>query len=165
MLFDCKAVFAGLEDNLPFRYELDLTQRDVFFDWQPVGMAVVSGKITNEAGIVSCSLNVSFTLHLSCDRCAEPFDRSFSFDGTAVLVTELSGDNAEDEYILIPDAQFDADEFAESCILLNMPTKILCSEDCKGVCPVCGANLNVQTCSCQTKRVDPRLEALRQLLE
>ena len=165
MLIDCKAVFAGLEDELPFQYELDLTQREAFSDWEPAAPAVVSGKITNEAGIVSCALSVRFTLHLCCDRCAEPFERSFSFEGSAVLVTRLNGENAEDEYILIPDAQFDADEFAESCILLNMPTKVLCSEDCKGVCPVCGANLNVQTCSCQTKRVDPRLEALRQLLE
>lgn len=165
MLIDCKAVFAGLESELPFQYELDLTQRTVLADWQPTGLAQISGCIMNEAGIVSCSLHVSFTLNLCCDRCAESFERSFSFDGDAVLVTHLSGENAEDEYILIPDAQFDADEFAESCILLNMPTKVLCSEDCKGVCPVCGVNQNVQTCSCQAKRVDPRLEALRQLLE
>ena len=165
MTIDCKAVFAGLESELPFRYELDLAQHEAFEGWEAAGPAQISGRITNEAEIVSCSLTVHFTLHLLCDRCAEPFDRTFSFEGQAVLVTRLNGDNADDEYVLIPDAQFDADEFAESCILLNMPTKNLCFEDCKGVCPVCGVNLNVQTCSCQTKRIDPRLEALRQLLE
>ena len=45
-----------------------------------------------------------------------------------------------------------------------IPTKVLCKEDCKGLCPNCGMNLNEGSCSCQNENVDPRLEALRNFM-
>ena len=60
----------------------------------------------------------------------------------------------------------DCDRCASSIdrVLVNWPMKVLCKEDCKGVCQFCGANLNEGQCSCK-KPVDPRLEALKQLLD
>ena len=58
----------------------------------------------------------------------------------------------------------DVDKLIYGEILVNWPMKVLCKEDCKGVCQFCGANLNEGQCSCK-KPVDPRLEALKQLLD
>ncbi len=50
-------------------------------------------------------------------------------------------------------------------ILLELPVKVLCSEECKGLCPICGADRNVEECSCSIHEVDPRMQQLKRLLE
>ena len=55
-------------------------------------------------------------------------------------------------------------ELARTAFILGMDTKTLCSEDCKGICPGCGVNLNQGSCTCK-KETDPRLAALAKLLE
>mgnify|MGYP001091754997 FL=1 len=59
----------------------------------------------------------------------------------------------------------DLEELARTDILLELPTKVLCSEDCKGLCSQCGKNLNEGECSCEKKQIDPRLAILSQLLD
>jgi uncharacterized protein len=59
----------------------------------------------------------------------------------------------------------DTDEVLVEQLLLNMPMKPLCSSDCKGICPKCGADLNISGCSCSVGEVDTRLKVLEQLLK
>ena len=55
--------------------------------------------------------------------------------------------------------------YVEECLFINEPFKVLCDEDCKGLCPSCGANLNQEQCSCgDDTDIDPRMEALKELL-
>lgn len=70
----------------------------------------------------------------------------------------------DDEILLLEDGKVDAGELAREAFILDMDTKTLCSEDCKGLCPRCGADLNLGPCSCK-KDVDPRLAVLAKLLE
>jgi uncharacterized protein len=56
------------------------------------------------------------------------------------------------------------DEIVTEDVFLNLPAKFLCSDDCKGMCFKCGKDLNSGSCSCE-KDIDPRLEALKQLLD
>lgn len=79
-----------------------------------------------------------------------------------ILVTEVN-DEDNDDYIIIEDMKLDIAELTLEDIYLALPSKFLCSDDCKGVCPSCGVNLNTGSCSCK-KEVDPRLEALLDLL-
>ena len=65
---------------------------------------------------------------------------------------------------MIEDMHFNLDPLVTEDIFLSLPTKILCSEDCKGLCPKCGVNLNLGKCSCK-KEIDPRLAALKELLD
>lgn len=82
-----------------------------------------------------------------CDRCLSSFERSYSFDFEHVLVKSLNSDN--DEYIVTDGDDLDVDELAVNDVLLQMPTKLLCKEDCKGLCPKCGADLNISECGCE----------------
>ncbi len=59
----------------------------------------------------------------------------------------------------------DTDEVLTEQLLLNMPMKPLCSPECKGLCPKCGADLNVSDCKCSTSEIDSRLKVLEQLLK
>ena len=66
--------------------------------------------------------------------------------------------------MLDKDEQLDLDELMGEVFILNLDTKNLCSEDCKGICPGCGADLNKEACRCK-REIDPRLAKLAQLLE
>ena len=81
-----------------------------------------------------------------------------------VLVTSLNQED-NDEFILVEDMHLDVSELAESDIILALPSKFLCKQDCRGLCPRCGKDLNDGDCDCDTREIDPRLESLKQLLE
>ena len=74
-------------------------------------------------------------------------------------------DEENDDYIETPDFVLDLDETVISDVLLSLPQKNLCKEDCKGLCSQCGHNLNEGECDCDKKQVDPRLEILKQLMD
>ena len=118
----------------------------------------------NRAGIVDLAVTVSFEYSAPCDRCGEetitPFVRSFDH----TVVQSLVGDN-EDDYLEAPDFTLDLDSPVTADILLDLPSKHLCKEDCKGLCPKCGKNLNHGDCGCDLREIDPRLEALKKLLD
>ena len=123
----------------------------------------VKGRIFNRTGIVSLEAVADYTLDTSCDRCACAVLRKESLEISHFLVNELN-DEDNDEYYLVESMNFDLDSLVREDILLSLPTKILCREDCKGICPYCGTNLNEKQCDCK-KPVDPRLEALRKFLD
>lgn len=108
------------------------------------------GKIANHAGVVTLSYTVSVTLRHLCDRCSEEFEREYSYEQTHTLVTSLEDDGGEyeEDYILCPENALDLTELALSDLRLSLPTKILCRDDCKGLCPECGKNLNEGGCDC-----------------
>ena len=76
---------------------------------------------------------------------------------------ELSEESGDD-YIEAPDYKLDTDALLRDDILLELPSKFLCKESCKGLCPKCGKNLNEGPCNCNTNETDPRLAVLKQLL-
>ncbi len=123
----------------------------------------VKGKVFNRTGIVSLEVNAVYELDTLCDRCAAPVKRNEELAIAHFLVSELN-DEDNDEYYLVEDMNLNLDELVREDILLSLPTKILCREDCKGICPYCGTNLNEKQCDCK-KPVDPRLEALKQFLD
>lgn len=107
-------------------------------------------------------------LRMSCGRCLAPFEADLSADYSFVLQKgrprSLSGD--EDETLVWIDDrgdQIDLGTEVKDYLLLEVPVKPLCREDCAGLCPVCGANLNEETCNCEVKPADPRWDALRGL--
>ena len=71
----------------------------------------------------------------------------------------------DDEYLVAPDGFIELSELAANDVIPELPSRILCREDCKGLCPVCGCDRNVTQCSCETKVSDPRLAALDKFFE
>ena len=81
------------------------------------------------------------------------------------LARELESGEDNDDYILVPTGMIDIDELIMTDVTLEVPFQLLCREDCKGLCPVCGSDLNEKTCNCNQKQIDPRLEKLKMLLD
>ncbi len=110
-------------------------------------------------------------LELPCSRCLEPYrmpiDASFDvrFLPASEMATEqereLQDGDVETSYYR--DDQIDLNELMREQFYLALPMKPLCSDDCKGLCPQCGTNLNTGTCECHEQWSDPRLEALKNI--
>ena len=124
-----------------------------------------SGTVRNTAGVLVMSGSLHTTIHGVCDRCAADFDSYVEFPLDVVLVTEFSNEENEDEWVFpLEGDSADLEDIIRTVFVLNMDSKMLCKEDCKGLCCGCGRNLNVEACTCQ-KELDPRFAALKQLLE
>ena len=79
-------------------------------------------------------------------------------------VTEEINYSFEEEIEPTNDGVINLDTFVNDCLYINEPYKVLCKEDCKGLCPVCGTNLNISQCHCQEEEeIDPRFEKLKNL--
>jgi uncharacterized protein len=77
----------------------------------------------------------------------------------------LAMSDADDIHYIAPDTkEIDITGEIRDTVLLTLPMKVLCSEDCRGLCAGCGANLNSESCRCAAPPADPRWEALRKLL-
>jgi uncharacterized protein len=99
-----------------------------------------------------------------------PYDKGLSSDLDFVI--DLSGNSAEvkseeEDYFFVDSNAtfFEIDDLVREAIILSLPLKPLCSEDCKGLCPICGTDLNRSQCSCVKERTDPRWDQLKGLLK
>lgn len=163
MLFDVKPILHTPGKQLGFQFELDLSDME-FSGRCPVSRPVaVSGTVRNTVGVLELELSARTTLDAVCDRCGKAFIQEKEIPYSCMLAEELQNED-NDEIVLLEDGCVDVVDLARTAFILGMDTKTLCSEDCKGLCPRCGADLNLGPCSCE-KEVDPRLAVLAKLLE
>ncbi len=164
MVLNLKNVFLndGEKTSAQFEVELKPITLDGIYPFD--SDASVKATAENKLGFVSLTLDVSFVYSRPCDRCGKALKKELVFSFDHRLVAGLS-DSEDDDYIEVPDFELELDDLVVSDILLDLPGKYLCSEDCKGLCPDCGCNLNDTECSCRKGNIDPRLEILKQLID
>ena len=164
MLLELKKVFLNEGESLHFSYEMDMSGVS-FAGATPFASPVeVEGRVENHLGIVELRAEVSFRYSAPCDRCAAETGRSFRFVFVHPVVTELK-DDGDDEAVQAENYAVDLDGLLRDDVLLELPTKYLCREDCRGLCPECGKNLNEGPCNCTVRQADPRLEVLKKLID
>ena len=105
------------------------------------------------------------TLNIPCDRCLEDVEVPFSLDFEKHVNLEAENDKESDETNYIDGYNLDVDKLLYNEILIGWPMKVLCSEDCKGICSVCGQNLNEGTCDCEDTGLDPRMSVIRDVFK
>ena len=162
MRLNLSAIIEMPGSSLPFECELE-TYNVVF----PSVSAYPSkphaeGRIYNEAGILRLEGTLTAEMICVCDRCGEEFESLKEMPLDATIVEE----NPEDDPVLftLEGNELDLSALLSTCFILDMETKFLCREDCKGLCPKCGNNLNLGPCGCW-KSLDPRFAVLEQLLD
>ena len=164
MKLDLKHVAQEPSAVLPFDFELDLSQ----VEWngiRPFSHSIhVEGRVRNMAGAMLLNARLGSVLSLVCDRCARHFEREKAVEYETLLAMELANEESDDIVLLDKDGVLELDGLMQEIFLLEMDTKNLCSEDCKGLCSGCGVDLNREPCRCK-KEIDPRLAKLAQLLE
>ncbi len=161
MRINIKQLRSGEVSSLPFEFKTDIS------DIEPTMASelTVSGKVSVLAGVLLLSMKAEGERNLVCDRCAKEFSKVTSVPFESCIVDHLDNDTDEDDFIVCEGDELDLSELAVSIFILGFDSKNLCSPDCKGLCQICGANLNEQACNCKDESIDPRLEILSQLLD
>ena len=163
MLLDVKPILHTPGKRLEFQFELDLSNVE-FADRYPISRPVfVSGQVRNTADVLELEMTARSQLDAVCDRCGKEFLQDKEIPYNCVLAEEVQNED-NDEIVVLEDGKADLEDLARTAFILGMDTKTLCSEDCKGLCSRCGADLNLGPCSCK-KEVDPRLAVLAKLLD
>ena len=151
--------------SVPFSVSVDLSDLCYGVSYPVSEPVLAEGNVRNTAGVLVMQGSIATTIHGICDRCASEFHRKVEFPIDVVLVTKLESEENEDEWVFpLEGDSADLDDIVRTVFVLNLDSKLLCKEDCKGLCPQCGKNLNGGPCNCR-KELDPRFAALKQLLE
>lgn len=147
MVLQLKQFFEIVGEKKSFEYEIPVEDLKPYGGYSFITPIAIKSEVVNRAGIVTLNFSTKFTMKLNCDRCLCEFDREFSYDFEHILVRKLNTDS--DDYIECPEETLDLNELAISNIILQLPSKILCKQDCKGLCSICGNDNNISECSCQ----------------
>ncbi|MDY3928903.1 MAG: DUF177 domain-containing protein [Clostridia bacterium] len=131
----------------------------------PEGL-LVDGRITNNTKSLHLSAKVTGKLVTVCARCLKPVEDDVSFDISEILVRDDDKDKVTDEDVVIFSGYtLDIDDIVIDNFLMNISGKYLCKEDCKGLCPKCGQDLNLGECECSDEEIDPRWAALAEIMK
>ena len=110
--------------------------------------------------------HTELTVLIPCARCLTPVERTFDLDIERRVDMKLSPwerEEALEETVFIEGNALDPEILVHNELLVQWPIRVLCKEDCKGICSRCGANLNDGACSCDTAELDPRMAAIRDI--
>ncbi len=164
MRLDLSSIMDCPGQSISYSASVDLSDL-VYGTSKPVSEPVLAnGTVRNTAGVLVMKGMITTTIHGICDRCAADFTRDVEIPIDVVLVNELADEDNEDEWVFPLEANTaDLEDIVRTVFVLNMDSKLLCKDDCAGLCCKCGKNLNEGPCACQ-KEVDPRFAALKQLL-
>jgi uncharacterized protein len=149
------------------RYSFEVRPENLLLDGRFVELILVDATIDKTGRQLFLKSDIRTKATLTCDRCLAEFQNELAAQYRIVYITDdLTAKEEEDAEIqfLSPDANLlDLGEDVRQFLLLAIPQKILCREECKGLCPECGTNRNVKSCECAATEVDPRWDALRKI--
>ncbi len=163
MVLDLKRIFATENSVLQIAHTLDMGAVEISGNFPLKNPVTVNGSVSNKASVVSLYLTIGYEFVAPCDRCGRDTAHKHTVTIDKLLATATQRQDS-DTIITVPEMKLDVDELVYSEVILDLPTKHLCSDDCKGICDKCGKNLNEGECGCCEKEVDPRLQKLMELL-
>jgi len=140
MLIDISKIKSSTGDVLVIDETLDLSELDPAFS-----NVKVEGKIKNIAGVLTIKATISGIYTSVCDRCME--DATVRLEAKLDTIFDLN--EAKDDSLTLENGKIDLTRTAYDALSLEIPMVLLCKEDCKGICPNCGANLNIEDCRCE----------------
>ncbi len=164
MIIDLKHIFVNDNASLPIEYELDLSWVEYMGDYPLKKPVVLQGDISNKASLIRLNAHISYEYEACCDRCGCDAVQKINIELEKSLAVSIEGEESE-TILITPDMKLDLDELVYSEVIVSLPMKHLCNEECKGICFKCGKNLNEGQCNCPQKEIDPRLSALAELLD
>ncbi|MDF2686829.1 MAG: hypothetical protein K0S55_2012 [Clostridia bacterium] len=139
MFLDISDILKSTEFQTAISCQIDISTEDSGF-----GVAKIEGDIINSGGIVNIKLDISGMYKTACDRCLEAVALPLS----SKINTVLTYNESKDDSVYISNGKINLMKTAYDALALEIPIKVLCKEDCKGLCPNCGANLNIDKCNC-----------------
>ncbi len=168
MKIDIGALIRGEVDSVVFDYEM---MPEAIDDVDFTGNAKISGRISGNAGYMRLVLTLSVPYRSQCARCLDEVVGIFEATLERTCVTEKSVspeelEENEDEYILIKEGSVEPDEAVNATVYFEFPKKLICDENCKGLCPICGKKLSDgHNCEKNENKLDRRFAILEKVLD
>ncbi|MCR5665312.1 MAG: DUF177 domain-containing protein [Eubacterium sp.] len=168
MVIELKELLTTADKEQSFEAKLEQTSVIVNGDEYPIvkqsPFTLSMKNVSNRE--LSISADLEIVVSIPCDRCLEAVERTLSLqieeklklDGAGEIV---SGKEETADYMI--GSGLDVDKLIYGEILVNWPAKVLCKEDCRGICSKCGTNLNVRTCDCDQTELDPRMAVIQDI--
>jgi len=145
------------------RYDINLSEEMCFTEYRFSGPVSIVAECYASSGIIRVEGKLNFKLSLACDRCGSDLEENYDLDFNEVFSTNKSVESDDIRHII--SKQIDLTPVIYENLLMNLPMKHLCNEDCKGLCEKCGANLNEKDCGCDRRYVNPAFESLGKLMK
>ncbi|MGI6678766.1 MAG: YceD family protein [Dehalobacterium sp.] len=123
-----------------------------------------SGLAENLGDRILIEGNIHTVVGLLCSRCMKPTTISIHAPFREIFANHKIEDDEEDEIFLFEGDEFDITPHVARAIILELPMKVLCKEDCQGFCSECGIDLNLKKCQCHKETIDPRFAVLKNLV-
>ena len=126
---------------------------------------LIDGSITNNTQSFEFKAKVTGKMTVHCARCNQPLEVPVKFKIAEILAREDGTASHDEDIVLVSGTEIDISDIVLNNFLTNVSGKYLCKEDCKGLCPHCGADLNEGDCGCQKEEIDPRWAALAEIMK
>ena len=167
---DISKIMSGASEYMELDIDVDLSADELNEGITFTSPAHISGGIKNISGYINLVADIKGSYDTLCARCLEPVHSGYDIHVDKAVCNKgtLEDEEAEDvalDYLIIENNSVDFTRLCSEEIVFSLPYRELCSDDCKGLCPKCGKNLNEGSCNCTFKEVDPRLAKLAELLE
>ncbi|HCT65196.1 MAG TPA: DUF177 domain-containing protein [Lachnospiraceae bacterium] len=161
MNVDISKILKANGESLDFEIEKNITDIENYPDvCEFLSPVKVEGTVTNFEGEFLVEAKGSTTVVMNCSRCLKPTTVDVKFG----IKENFSNTGKEETETFLGDT-IDLTSIVGRSILIGLPMKVVCDEDCKGLCPICGKDLNEGDCECDTTYIDPRFESLRSLFK
>ncbi|KEH97944.1 YceD family protein [Clostridium massiliodielmoense] len=144
------------------KVDVSFEGKDIIFEGEEISFMEpvnIKGTFKLTDRLVNFQGTLSTNLSLTCSRCLEKFNYPLEIEVNEEFSKQ--GNDKDNDIIIINSDRVDFEPIIETNIILSLPMKRLCSEDCKGLCLDCGTNLNHSKCDCKENDIDPRLAQLR----
>lgn len=175
MKLDIDNIKRGEETRLDLKFNLAPYSIDFYGDTIDIISPVdVDGELYIIDFKLYINLKIKTDMQVNCHRCLEPFTYPFSSSIDAEIIDEdlfdYEEDDAYEDIIYYKENILDLEDLVKDHIIMNLPIKFICKEECQGLCPQCGANLGEASCDCSNMEslednIDPRLAKLKVLLQ
>lgn len=156
------------------RFHLETNAFDFMDDaWTLNGPMVIDVEIHHQGQFLELSGQIQTELKSRCVRCLQPvtlivhskLQEQLLYAKDVSLFSHLAVGEVEEKYFIYDHDTLDITDIIREAVLADLPPKVLCREDCRGLCPRCGKNFNDGHCDCQIEEIDPRLAILAKLKE
>ncbi|HEV8591955.1 MAG TPA: DUF177 domain-containing protein [Pyrinomonadaceae bacterium] len=158
----------------PKAFDIEIRPEDIDLDLDNVKLlrpVHVTGEAVQESDRTDIKGSIEYDAEIDCTRCLEPVGNTANFNFEVLFVAPENFAAGSDHQVEIADLdvdvlkeeRIDLKQIVREQLLLNLPEQIFCKEDCKGICPKCGADRNLINCDCDETEIDPRWAALKNL--
>ena len=158
-----KPLLIGEKSKLEFDYSFPVEYSEAGYSF-PEDARVI-GCVKDAGGYMMLTATAKVPFNGSCARCLKPVSEVLETEFRRCVTAKLEKEDEDDEYLVATDGSVDIGDPIREELLLSLPLRLLCREDCRGLCPKCGKDLNDGECGCTLHEPDPRWAALKRFSE